>query len=73
MPAGRWILQVEANDGVRVEMDGRTVVDAWDSPTQQVFTHTFEVPEESVHQFSVEWFERTGLAYLRVTLTPQSE
>ena len=73
VPAGRWILQVEANDGVRVEMDDRTVVDAWDSPTQQVFTHTFEVPEESVHQFSVEWFERTGLAYLRVTLTPQSE
>ncbi len=73
VPAGRWILRVEANDGVRVQMDGRTVVDAWDRPTQEVLTHTFEVPEESVHRFSVEWFERTGLAYLRVTLTPQSE
>ena len=73
VPAGRWMLQVEANDGVRVEMDGETVIDAWDGPTQQVFTHIFEIPEESVHRFSVEWFERTGLAYLRVTLTPQSE
>lgn len=73
VPAGRWILHVEANDGVRVQMDGETVIDAWDGPTQQVFTHTFEISEESVHQFSVEWFERTGLAYLRVTLTPQSE
>ena len=67
------MLQVEANDGVRVEMDGETVIDAWDGPTQQVFTHIFEIPEESVHRFSVEWFERTGLAYLRITLTPQSE
>ena len=73
VPAGRWMLQVEANDGVRVKLDGETVIDAWDGPTQQVFTHTFEIPEESVHRFSVEWFERTGVAYLRVTLTPQSE
>ncbi len=73
VPAGSWILQVEANDGVRVQMDGKTVIDAWDGPTQQIFTHKFEVQEESVHQFSVEWFEETGLAYLRVTLTPQSE
>ena len=63
------MLQIEANDGVRVE----TVIDAWDIPTQQIFTHTFEIPEQSVHRFSVEWFEKTELAYLRFTLTPQSE
>ena len=73
VPAGKWVLHVEANDGIRVKMDGTTVIDAWEGPTQQTITHTFEVPEESVHQFSVEWFERTGLAYLKVALIPQSE
>ena len=35
VPAGHWMLQVEANDGVRIEMDGETVIDAWDGPTSK--------------------------------------
>ena len=73
VPAGKWVLRVEANDGVRVQMDGTTVIDAWERPTQSIFTHEFHLQEESVRRFSVQWYERTGLAYLRVTITPQSE
>ena len=73
VPAGKWVLRVEANDGVRVQMDGNTVIDAWERPTQSIFTHEFHLQEESVRRFFVQWYERTGLAYLRVTITPQSE
>ena len=57
-------------DGVRA-VDGETVIDAWDGPTQQVFTHNFEIPEDLCIGF--QW---SGLKEpewrISVTLTPQS-
>ena len=62
---GRYRFFTRTDDGVRVFVDGRPVIDRWEPmpPT----THTGEIDlEAGVHEIRVEYFERTGMASARV-------
>lgn len=70
LPAGRWRLRTLSDDGVRVIINGRAVIDRWDihgpTPDEAVFTSDGVAPTS----IRVEYFESDGYATLRVGLEP---
>ena len=69
LPAGRWSIKTLSDDGVRVLVDGRPVIEnwAWHGPTtdEAVFTQ----PHAGEVDLVVEHFEIDGYATLRVEIT----
>lgn len=63
--AYRWV--VRADDGVRIFVDGRTVVDRWGSNVGETTTHDFTL-SPGQHTFTVEYRELTDRAYIDVRL-----
>ena len=65
LPAGRFVLRTISDDGVRVWLDGKLVVDRWD-------VHESIVDEVPIgggrHAVRVEYFEYVGWAELRVEI-----
>ena len=65
VPEGDYILDVESDDGIRIRVDGRLVLDKWS-------VHTPEVDEvrlhlrEGEHTIRVDYFEGGGLGVLDV-------
>ncbi len=68
LPAGRWRLTTLSDDGVRVLVDGRPIIEnwAWHGPTtdEAVFTQ----PQSGDVDLVVEHFEIDGFATLRVDI-----
>ncbi len=69
LPAGKWRLRTISDDGVRVYLDDRRVIDnwTWHVPTED--TVEFDSPG-ALHQFQVEYFEIDGHAQLQFFLEP---
>ena len=75
---GRWITTSyfdggiynfinQADDGVRVYVDGQLIIDKWkDSPFEE--KRAFAAIEPGYHQVMVEYFENGGFGYQLVTL-----
>jgi hypothetical protein len=78
--SGRWdtclriaesdavVLQVNANDGARVLIDGELVIDAWEksAETRKRGFGSIELPlEPGIHHLRVEYFESLGAASIR--------
>jgi hypothetical protein len=65
LPNGNFTLRTISDDGVRVWVDGKLVIDRWD-------VHESVVDEAPIHggkrKLRVEYFERTGWAELRVEI-----
>jgi parallel beta-helix repeat protein len=65
LPKGTFTLRTISDDGVRVWVDGKLVIDRWD-------VHESIVDEVPIsggrHNLKVEYFERTGWAELRVEI-----
>ena len=65
LPAGRFVLRTISDEGVRVWVDGKLVIDRWD-------VHESMVDEAPIgggrHALRVEYFERVGWAELRVEI-----
>lgn len=69
LPAGRYQLRTASDDGVRLILDGKTVIEDWTHHAPRV--HTFEVElKKGVHMFVLEHFELDGWAELRFDLRP---
>lgn len=68
LPAGRWRFVVNSDDGVRVSIDGRRVIDNWTHHGPTLDTAEFEVEPEKPHRFELEHFELDGWSVLDVTL-----
>lgn len=68
LPAGRWRVETTSDDGVRVRVDGRTLIDNWThhGPTVDSAEVSFEQPGE--HAFEVEHFELDGWAVLALRI-----
>ncbi|MFT5423899.1 MAG: hypothetical protein ACI89L_001690, partial [Phycisphaerales bacterium] len=70
LPAGRWRLRTLSDDGIRVLINGQTVIDRWDihgpTPDEAVFVSDGQSPTT----IRVEYFENDGFATLRVGLEP---
>jgi parallel beta-helix repeat protein len=69
LPAGRWRLRTVSDDGIRVKVDGKTVLEDW----------TWHAPKEDSaevdlaagpHEVTVEHFELDGWSALRLAIEP---
>ncbi|CAN5482130.1 hypothetical protein BH11ARM2_BH11ARM2_07530 [soil metagenome] len=69
LPKGDWELKTTTDDGMRVFVDGRKVIDAWkyQGPTDYAAPLT-----GGKHKLRVEHFQIDGYATLRLTLVPAS-
>ena len=65
LPAGRFVLRTISDDGIRVWVDGKRLIDRWD-------VHESVVDEAPIdggrHTLRVEYFERVSWAELRVEI-----
>jgi parallel beta-helix repeat protein len=70
IPAGRWRVVVTSDDGVRVRVGTRVVLEnwTWHGPTRD--TGEFEQAETGEAEVEVEHFEIDGFAVLRVQFEP---
>jgi parallel beta-helix repeat protein len=70
LPAGKWRVTTLSDDGIRVRVNGQTVLEnwTWHGPTRDVAT--FEQPAHGEAEIEVEHFEIDGYAVLRLDLEP---
>ena len=71
MPAGRWRLTTLSDDGVRVLVDGRVVIEnwTWHAPTRDV--GVLEVDRDREVEIVVEHFELDGYSVLELEIEPE--
>jgi len=68
LDAGRYTISVTADDGVRVNVNGRVIIDAWHTATGQTYRQTLDLAAGQ-HTIVVEYLEQTGLAHITFTMT----
>ncbi len=64
LPTGRWQLTLKANNGIRLWLDGRLLIDEWNNPS----LGTFNVEADLVgrdHNVRIEYKEQTSAAQCR--------
>jgi len=61
---GEYAFLIDADDGVRIKLDGKVIIDHWNT---SVSKHHESVPiVAGMHLLEVEYFEATGKAYITV-------
>ena len=68
LPTGRYTIQVISDDGTRVWMDGKLLIDAWEPHESRVDT---AVIAGGRHAFSVEYYEIGGWSEMRFDIQPR--
>jgi parallel beta-helix repeat protein len=71
LPAGKWTLRTVSDDGIRVWVDDRLVVDDWTHHGPTPHDADLAFAEAATHRVRVEHFEIDGWAALSVTLAPR--
>ncbi len=66
LQAGVWRFTTETDDGVRLFIDGRLVLDKWYDQTRGQHTVELEL-SEGVHHIRMEYYEAGGLAFAKLT------
>lgn len=72
LPKGRWRFRTSSDDGVRVLVNGRPVIENWTWHVPTTNDGVFEQPTESEVPIVVEYFEIDGFAVLRLEIEPAS-
>ncbi len=70
LPKGRWELTVTSDDGVRVKVDRKTVLEDWTWHAPKTESVELEVERERSFHLEVEHFELDGFAVLKLVLAP---
>lgn len=70
LPAGRWRLRTTSDDGIRVFVDGRVLLERWDIHGPTADQAEFETRRAHAVEIRVEYFENDGYAVLDVALEP---
>lgn len=70
LPAGKWRVTTRSDDGVRVIVDGKTVIENWTHHGPTVDEGVFEVSGVGATSITVEYFEIFGHAVLDLSLEP---
>jgi parallel beta-helix repeat protein len=68
---GNYTFGLTADDGVRLYIDGRLVLDGWDSSSfnfNDEFHHEKAIALDGVHRVKIEYYERTGFATLMLRI-----
>lgn len=65
--AGTYAVEVRADDGVRVYVDGQLLIDQWHGATGETYRQTFQLNQGN-HSIVVEYYEATLIASLEVSL-----
>lgn len=65
-PEGKFRVHVLSDDGVRLSIDGKPVIERWDIHGAQKDTYEFEVAEMKELAFDLEYFQNSGAARLKV-------
>jgi hypothetical protein len=65
---GRWKITVDADDGVRVLMNNKVVIEEWSYPRREQSTATWEQSADGEVAVRVEYFENDGWAKLRFNI-----
>jgi uncharacterized protein YraI len=68
LAAGRYRIDVQADDGVRVFVDGSLVIDEWHTARAQAYATEVNLTA-GLHTITIEFFEANGVAFLNYTLT----
>ncbi len=68
LPKGSYTIQVISDDGARVWMDGKLLIDAWDAHESRVDTALILGGR---HAFRVEYYEIGGWSEMRFDLQPR--
>jgi hypothetical protein len=63
--SGTYVFSTEADDGIRVSIDGARFIDHWVEGSERI--NKQRVMSAGVHQIRVEYFEKTGLAMVKVS------
>lgn len=64
VPAGTYVLDFTADDGIRAELDGKLIVDEWKYSGPQTYSRTVKLPGGE-HRVRVRHFELDGFATLK--------
>ena len=64
--SGKFKVGVEGNDGYRVYIDNKLVLDNWKKQTYQTKLMQFEFEKDKEYDFRMEYFEPTGNARLKL-------
>ena len=65
LPVGRWRLKALADDGIRVYLDGRLIIDEWQTQGATEFSRLMDLVGRS-YELRVEYFEASGNSRCRV-------
>lgn len=68
LSAGDYQINVQADDGVRVFVDGVLVLNRFSTYTGQADVATFRIPTTGNHTFVIEYFEGGGNAFINYSL-----
>ena len=68
VPEGEYILSVTSDDGIRVWVDGKLVIEDWTWHAPK--TDTVKLQLSGKHRIKVHHFELDGYSTLKVTLKP---
>jgi len=73
LASGVWKITTESDDGVRVSVDGKPVIEnwTWHGPTRNA--GTFTIDEQRTVEIEVEHFEIDGFATLEFSISPSAE
>ena len=67
MPVGRWKFKVRSDDGVRLFLDDRLLIDRWVSPPSGTLEAIVDLAAAR-REVRVEYYERTGNAMCKLEL-----
>ncbi|MGC8826953.1 MAG: PA14 domain-containing protein [Anaerolineae bacterium] len=72
LPAGVYRFRVYADDGVRLWVDGRLLIEAWVDPQMAWLEETMEL-EAGYHFIQMEYYEAFGAAAVQLSWEPLSK
>lgn len=70
LPAGSWRIATRSDDGVRVRVDGKLLIDNWTHHAPTLDEARFELEASTRVRIEVEHFELDGFAVLEFELAP---
>ncbi len=72
-PPGDWIVQTESDDGVRVLLDGKILIDRWNRHGTTIDQAIFSMTEQKDVTMTVLYFELDGAAKLVLRVLPATQ